>query len=65
VKEDAQNPPPSKNPERADKPDLSGRWGVLPPKLQNDILNFNIDKFPQKYRKWLKEYYRRINRNRK
>ena len=56
------DPPPPKNPEEVDRVDLSGRWGVLPPKIQKDILNFNIENFPQKYRKWLEEYYRRINR---
>ena len=56
------DPPPTKDPEEMDHIDLSGRWGVLPPKIQKDILNFNIENFPQKYRKWLEEYYRRINR---
>ena len=55
-------PPPEKDPERVKREDLSGRWGILPPKIQQDILNFNIDYFPQKYRKWLEDYYRRINR---
>ena len=56
------DPPPPKDPDEVDHLDLSGRWGVLPPKIQKDILNFNIENFPQKYRKWLEEYYRRINR---
>jgi len=39
--------------------DISGRWGLLPPKVQEEILNSNVEDFPQKYRKWLEEYYRR------
>ena len=54
--------PPEKPPEKMRRPDLSGRWGVLPPKIQKEILNFNIENFPEKYRKWLEEYYRRVNR---
>jgi hypothetical protein len=58
----AKDDPPPTDPERAGHADVSGRWGVLPPKIQNDILNFNIEEFPQKYRKWLEEYYKRVNR---
>ncbi|MHC4944777.1 MAG: hypothetical protein ACYTG7_17315 [Planctomycetota bacterium] len=58
----AKDDPPPTDPERAEHTDVSGRWGVLPPKVQNDILNFNIEEFPQKYRKWLEEYYKRVNK---
>lgn len=61
----AKNPPPQKPPEEVDHPDVSERWGVLPPKIQNDILNFNIESFPEKYRKWLEEYYKRINQRKR
>lgn len=61
----ADNPPPKKPPEEVDHPDVSDRWGVLPPKIQNDILNFNIENFPEKYRKWLEEYYKRINQRKR
>lgn len=64
-KSKSDTPPPDSGSENADLPDVSGRWGVLPPKLQNDILNFNIESFPEKYRKWLEEYYKRINRQKK
>jgi len=53
--------PPSK---KEDHSDTSGRWGLLPPKVQEEILNSNVDDFPQKYRKWLEEYYRRVGRKR-
>lgn len=59
---DKGTPPPPKPPEKVRRPDVSGRWGVLPPKIQKEILNFNIENFPEKYRKWLEEYYRRVNR---
>ena len=61
----AKEPPNEKPPEEVDHPDVSGRWGVLPPKIQNDILNFNIENFPEKYRKWLEEYYKRINQRKR
>lgn len=60
--QDARENPEGPPPEQVDHPDLSGRWGVLPPKIQQDILNFNIEAFPEKYRKWLESYYKRINR---
>lgn len=58
ARENPEGPPP----EQVDHADLSGRWGVLPPKIQQDILNFNIEAFPEKYRKWLESYYKKINR---
>jgi len=64
-KTQSKTPPTPGDSEKTDHPDVSGRWGVLPPKIQNDILNFNIESFPQKYRKWLEEYYKRINRQKK
>lgn len=65
AKNQGKTPPSGKDSEKADHVDVSGRWGVLPPKIQNDILNFNIESFPEKYRKWLEEYYKRINRQKK
>jgi hypothetical protein len=60
--QDRSHLPPSPPPEKTEHPDVTGRWGVLPPKLQNEILNFNVDTLPEKYRKWLEEYYKRVNR---
>jgi hypothetical protein len=57
--EQARTPPPGTDPEDARHRDTSGRWGLLPPKVQEEILNSNVDDFPAKYRKWLEEYYRR------
>ncbi len=62
--EDAQNRRPEQDPERVDHRDTSGRWGLLPPKVQEEILNSNVEDFPQKYRKWLEEYYRTVNKQR-
>jgi len=57
--EEARTRPPSADSEKARHTDASGRWGLLPPKVQEEILNSNVEDFPQKYRKWLEEYYRR------
>ncbi|MBU0754055.1 MAG: hypothetical protein KJ645_02880 [Planctomycetes bacterium] len=57
--------PPSPPTEQVEHADLSGRWGVLPPKIQQDILNFNIEEFPEKYRKWLEDYYKRVNQRKR
>jgi hypothetical protein len=69
----ANNPPQQENsagsrkdpdPENVNHTDASGRWGLLPPKVQEDILNSNVEDLPQKYRKWLEEYYRRVSKRR-
>lgn len=52
------------DPERVNRTDASGRWGLLPPKVQEEILNSNVEDLPQKYRKWLEEYYRRVSKRR-
>lgn len=62
--EDARNRKQDKDPEQVDHRDTSGRWGLLPPKVQEEILNSNVEDFPQKYRKWLEEYYRTVNKQR-
>jgi hypothetical protein len=62
--EDSQNPRKDGAPEDAGHRDASGRWGLLPPKVQEEILNSNVEDFPQKYRKWLEEYYRRAGKKR-
>ncbi|MBI4881265.1 MAG: hypothetical protein HY812_16645 [Planctomycetes bacterium] len=47
-----------------EREDLSGRWGVLPPKIAEMFQNLSPDQFPPRYRKLIEEYFRKAN-NRK
>lgn len=38
-----------------------GSWGNLPDKVQEQIRSFDPNQYPQKYRKWLNDYLRRLN----
>jgi hypothetical protein len=42
--------------------DTDARWGVLPPKLQERLMNLHVDDVPQRYRAWLEAYVRELNR---
>jgi hypothetical protein len=42
--------------------DTDARWGVLPPKLQERLMNLHVDDVPQRYRTWLEAYVRELNR---
>lgn len=68
--EDAQNGKGDpKNPRRPGDPapeehwsqDVNGRWGALPPKLQELIRQGDPAKFPPQYREMLEEYYKRLS----
>lgn len=37
------------------------RWGLLPPKLQERLLNLHVDDVPEQYRVWLEAYIRRMH----
>ncbi|MEQ8765982.1 MAG: hypothetical protein RL885_18835 [Planctomycetota bacterium] len=39
----------------------AGRWGDLPEKVQERISTYDPNQYPQKYRKWLNDYLRRLN----
>ncbi len=41
--------------------DVAGRWGALPPKLQELIRQGDPAKFPPQYREMLEEYYKRLS----
>lgn len=41
--------------------DINGRWGSLPPKLQELIRQGDPSKFPPQYREMLEEYYKRLS----
>lgn len=59
--EDAARKPPSEKKE-FERKDTSGRWGVLPPKVQEIFQNLGPDQFPAKYQRLLEEYYRKAAR---
>lgn len=42
--------------------DTDARWGVLPPKLQERLMNLHVDDVPERYRAWLEAYVRELNR---
>jgi hypothetical protein len=35
---------------------------VLPPKLQERLMNLHVDDVPERYRTWLEAYVRELNR---
>ena len=42
--------------------DTDDRWGLLPPKLQERLLNLHVDDIPERYRLWLEAYIRSMHR---
>jgi hypothetical protein len=58
---DGQQPPPQPVGDYL-RPDTDARWGVLPPKLQERLMNLHVDDVPERYRTWLEAYVRELNR---
>jgi hypothetical protein len=42
--------------------DTDDRWGLLPPKLQERLLNLHVDDMPEQYRDWLEAYVKSMHR---
>ena len=59
---DARRPPPEGATGQFERQDLSGRWGMLPPKQAEELQRRNADEFPQRYRRWMELYFRRVNK---
>ncbi len=55
-------PPPPSPTDRFLRTDTDARWGVLPPKLQEQLLNLHVDDVPERYRAFLDAYVRAVNR---
>ena len=53
--------PNDPSPEKSWNEDVNGRWGSLPPKLQELIRQGDPSKFPPQYREMLEEYYKRLS----
>jgi hypothetical protein len=47
------------------RPDLKDRWGVLPSKEQEDLINAMSSRIPERYRRWIEEYYRRVSKSKR
>lgn len=58
----AQRTPPQGEKGQFQRTDVSERWGVLPAKEQEDLINALTGKLPERYRRWIDEYYRRMNK---
>ncbi|MCB9899505.1 MAG: hypothetical protein H6825_15980 [Planctomycetes bacterium] len=41
--------------------DVDGRWGLLPPKLQERLTNLHVDDVPERYRTWLEAYIKALH----
>lgn len=51
-------PDPLVDPTRSD---TQGRWGLLPPKVQERLMNLHVDDVPARYRDWLSAYIRALS----
>lgn len=58
---DGQQPPPQPVGDFLRR-DTDARWGVLPPKLQERLMNLHVDDVPERYRAWLEAYVRELSR---
>jgi len=61
--EDARTPPPPDPVSDFTREDTDGRWGLLPPKLQERLMNLHVDDVPERYRAWVTAYIRSLNRH--
>jgi hypothetical protein len=55
-------PPPPDELGEFTREDTDDRWGLLPPKLQERLLNLHVDDVPERYRLWLEAYIRSMHR---
>jgi len=58
--EDSRRPPPPET-GRFERPDTDARWGLLPPKIQERLMNLHVDDMPERYRVWMDAYIRKLN----
>jgi TolA-binding protein len=59
---DANRPPPNSPTGEFERKNTSGRWGMLPPKEAEDLQRRDAEEFPQRYRRWMELYFRRVNK---
>jgi hypothetical protein len=58
----ANQPPPKGATGEFERPDTTGRWGMLPPKEAEDLQRRDAEEFPQRYRRWMELYFQRVNK---
>ncbi len=58
----ADQPPPPGEQARFERQDTDDRWGLLPPKLQERLLNLHLDDIPERYRTHLEAYIKAMHR---
>jgi len=58
---EGRDPPPPES-ARYTREDTDARWGLLPPKLQERLMNLHVDDVPERYRVWMDAYIRELNR---
>ena len=54
-------PPPPPETGRFERQDTDARWGLLPPKIQERLMNLHVDDMPERYRSWMDAYIRKLN----
>ncbi|GJM21170.1 MAG: hypothetical protein DHS20C15_10850 [Planctomycetota bacterium] len=54
-------PPPPDSIEPVTREDVDERWGLLPPKLQERLMNLHVDDVPARYRTWMEAYVRAMH----
>lgn len=54
--------PPPPDAGRFERQDTDARWGLLPPKVQERLMNLHVDDLPERYRTWMDAYIRQLNR---
>lgn len=59
--EQAGGPPPPDPTKPVTRQDTDDRWGLLPPKLQERLMNLHVDDVPERYRSWLEAYVRSMH----
>ncbi|MFT7462762.1 MAG: hypothetical protein ACI9EF_001104 [Pseudohongiellaceae bacterium] len=55
-------PPPEEERDNPVRENTDARWGLLPPKLQERLMNLHVDDVPSRYRDWLSAYIRAMQR---
>jgi hypothetical protein len=55
------SPPKSATEQLRRRPDWKERWGILPPKEAENLVNAMSGKIPERYRRWIEAYYRRVS----
>jgi hypothetical protein len=55
-------PPPEEELSDPIREDTDARWGLLPPKLQERLMNLHVDDVPARYHDWLSAYIRAMQR---